>query len=127
MAIRKGSLTMKGAYMAIVNDIYELIRGLLSDAEKAKNDTLYSKLIDIKKQVNDLDEENQLLKKQLDIRNTMEYSEDAKYFTLPSKPNIRYCSTCYGYDGKLIPMTNGDRGYLCRVCEEIWMEKGTKR
>ena len=63
----------------------------------------------------------------LDIRNTMEYSEDAKYFTLPSKPNIRYCSTCYGYDGKLIPMTKGDRGYLCRVCEEIWMEKGTKR
>ena len=109
--------------MSVVTDIYGLIRDLLTEAEKAKNDTLYSKLIDIKKQVNTLDEENQALKKQLEIKENMVYSEDAKFFTLPSNPNIHYCSTCYGYNGKLIPMTNGDRGLRCRICEEIWVKK----
>ena len=112
--------------MSVVTDIYSLIRDLLKEAEKAKNDTLYSKLIDIKKQVNALDEENQTLKKQLEIKENIVYSDDAKSFTLPSNPNIHYCSTCYGYNGKLIPMTNGDRGLLCRICEEIWFKNGTR-
>ena len=112
--------------MSVVTDIYSLIRDLLTEAEKAKNDTLYSKLIDIKKQVNTLDEENQTLKKQLEIKENMVYSDDAKSFTLPSNPNIHYCSTCYGYNGKLIPMTNSDRGLLCRICEEIWFKNGTR-
>lgn len=40
-------------------------------------------LIDIKKQVNELDEENQRLKKQLDIREKMTYDEGAQSFILP--------------------------------------------
>ena len=54
--------------MSVVMDIYGLIRDLMTEAEKVKDDKLYSSLIDIKKQVNELDEENQRLKKQLDIR-----------------------------------------------------------
>jgi len=34
----------------------------MTEAEKVKNDKLYSSLIDIKKQVNERDEENQRLK-----------------------------------------------------------------
>ena len=50
--------------MSVVMDIYGLIRDLMTEAEKVKDDKLYSSLIDIKKQVNELDEENQRLKKQ---------------------------------------------------------------
>lgn len=107
-------------------EIYSLIQDLMNEAEKNKNEALYSNLITIEKQVNELDKENQSLKKQLDIREKMVYDEDAKSFTLPERPEKHYCSTCYGHSEKLIPMTNGDRGLLCRVCEEIWM-KGIQR
>lgn len=112
--------------MTVVTDIYGLIRDLLTEAEKAKNDILYSKLIDIKKQVDVLDEENKALKKQLEIKENMVYSDDAKSFSLPSNPNIHYCSTCYGYSGKLIPMANGNSGLFCRICEEIWFKNGRR-
>ena len=83
--------------MSVVMDIYGLIRDLMTEAEKVKDDKLYSSLIDIKKQVNELD------------------------------PDIHYCSVCYAHDGKMIPMANNtDRGYLCRICEEVWM-KGVPR
>lgn len=113
--------------MSVVMDIYGLIRDLMTEAEKVKDDKLYSSLIDIKKQVNELDEENQRLKKQLDIREKMTYDEGAQSFILPDNPDIHYCSVCYAHDGKMIPMANNtDRGYLCRICEEVWM-KGVPR
>lgn len=73
--------------MSVVMDIYGLIRDLMTEAEKVKDDKLYSSLIDIKKQVNELDEENQRLKKQLDIREKMTYDEGAQSFILPDKSN----------------------------------------
>lgn len=113
--------------MSVVMDIYGLIRDLMTEAEKVKDDKLYSSLIDIKKQVNELDEENQRLKKQLDIREKMTYDEGAQSFILPDIPDIHYCSVCFAHDGKMIPMANNtDRGYLCRICEEVWM-KGVPR
>ena len=73
------------------------------------------------------DEENQRLKKQLDIREKMIYDEDAQSFTLPDNSDVHYCSVCYAHDGKMIPMANNtERGYLCRICEEVWM-KGIPR
>lgn len=86
--------------MSVVMDIYGLIRDLMTEAEKVKDDKLYSSLIDIKKQVNELDEENQRLKKQLDIREKMTYDEGAQSFILPDNPDIHYCSVCYAHDGK---------------------------
>lgn len=113
--------------MSMVMDIYSLIRDLMTEAEKVKNDKLYSSLIDIKKQVNELDEENQRLKKQIDIREKMIYDEDAQSFTLPDNPDVHYCSVCYAYNGKMIPMLNNkERGLQCRICEEVWM-KGIPR
>ena len=44
--------------MSVVMDIYGLIRDLMTEAENVKDDKLYSSLIDIKKQVNELDEES---------------------------------------------------------------------
>lgn len=107
--------------MSAVMDIYNLIKDLMTEAERASNEKLYSSLIDIKKQVNSLDEENQRLRKMLDIREKMVYDDDAQSFTLPENSEIHYCSVCYAHDGKLIPMAfSKDRGYLCRICEEIW-------
>ena len=86
--------------MSVVMDIYGLIRDLMTEAEKVKDDKLYSSLIDIKKQVNELDEENQRLKKQLDIREKMTYDEGAQSFILPDNPDIHYCSVCYAHRKK---------------------------
>lgn len=113
--------------MSVVMDIYSLIRDLMTEAEKVKDDNLYSSLIEIKKQVNVLDEENQRLRKELDIRDKLIYDDGAQSFTLPDNPNIHYCSVCYAHAGKMIPMSSStDRGYLCRICEEVWM-KGIPR
>ena len=110
--------------MSAVMDIYNLIKDLMDEAEKNRNNELYSSLIDIKKQVNELDEENQELKKKLDIRDKIQYDEGAQSFILTDNPDIHYCAVCYGHDGKMIPMTNNkDRGFVCRVCEEIWFNK----
>ena len=113
--------------MSVVMDIYGLIKDLMTKAEKVKDDKLYSSLIDIKKRVNELDEENQRLNKALDIRDKMIYDDGSQSFTLPDNPNVHYCSVCYAHDGKTIPMVNNtDRGFLCRICEEVWM-KGIPR
>lgn len=113
--------------MSVVMDIYGLIRDLMTEAEKAKDDKLYSRLIDIKKQVNELDEENQGLKKQLDIRDKIIYDKGAQSFTLPDNSEVHYCSVCYAHDGKMIPVAYiKERGFQCRICEEVWM-KGVPR
>ncbi len=113
--------------MSVVMDIYGLIKDLMKKAENAKDDKLISSLIDIKKQVNELDDENQQLRRLLDIRDKMIYDEDAQSFTLSDKPDVHYCSVCYGHDGKMIPMANNkEGGYLCRICEEVWI-KGLPR
>ncbi len=108
--------------MSVVMEVYSLIKDLMSEAEKARNYELYSSLIDIKKQINEIDEENQRLKKLLDIRESIKYDEGAQSFTLTDDPEIHYCSVCYGQYGKLIPMSyNKDRKFLCRICEERWI------
>lgn len=113
--------------MSVVMDIYSLIKDLMTEAEKVSNDKLYSSLIDIKKQVNELDEENQRLRKRLDIKDKMMYDEGDQSFTLSDNPDVHYCSVCYAHDGKMIPMSNSkERGFLCRICEEVWM-KGMPR
>lgn len=113
--------------MSVVMEIYSLIRDLMTEAERVKDDKLYSSLIDIKKQVNELDEENQRLRKLLDVKEKMIYDEGSQSFTLPDNPEVHYCSVCYAHDGKMIPMSNNTgQGFMCRICEEVWM-KGIPR
>ena len=113
--------------MSAVMDIYSLIKDLMDEAEKNKNEQLVSKLIVIEKQVNELDKENQELKKALDIQENRIWDDNNMSFTLPENPKVHYCSVCYGHNGKLIPMWDlPKRGLACRVCDEIWM-KGNQR
>jgi hypothetical protein len=113
--------------MSAVMDIYSLIKDLMDEAEKNKNEQLVSKLIVIEKQVNELDKENQELKKTLDIQEKRIWDDNNMSFTLPENSKVHYCSVCYGHSGKLIPMWDlPNRGLVCRVCEEIWM-KGNQR
>lgn len=103
--------------MAAIMDIYNLIRDLIDEAKKNKNNDLYDKLIDIKMSLSELEEENRSLKEQLNLRYNVTYNEDNTAFTINDDKNkIQYCSICYGNNGKLIPYINGK----CRVCEENW-------
>lgn len=104
--------------MSTIMDIYTLVKDLIHEARSAKNEELVSKLIDIKSVINDLVDENKQLAEKLRIKDNMVYSEDCRYFTLPDKPNIHYCSVCYGYEGKLIPMDKHENRYHCRICWE---------
>lgn len=112
--------------MFMITDIYNLIKELMDEAEKNKNEKLYSKLIDIKKQMNFLEVENEHLKNELDIRNKRIFDENANSFTLPETKNIHYCSVCYGNSGKLIPMVRMNNKDVCRICYEI-LAKGVVR
>ena len=109
--------------MSAVMEIYSLIKDLMVEAEKVHNDKLYSDLIDIKKQVNELDEENQRLKEQLRIKGQITYDDNGQSFTLVDNPKIHYCAVCYGNNSKLIPMMNSNGVYTCRICEEIWRKQ----
>lgn len=113
--------------MSVIIDVCNLIKDLMDEAQKNKNEQLVGKLIVIEKKVAELDKENQELKKALDIREKRIWDDDNMSFILPDNPKVHYCSVCYGHSGKLIPMmSTQNRGLLCRVCEEIWM-KGNQR
>ena len=111
--------------MSAVMDIYSLIKDLTDEAEKNKNEQLISKLIFIEKQVNELDKENQELKKALDIQEKRIWDDGNMSFTLPGNPKVYYCSVCYGHGGRLIPMVDvyGDGILRCKICEEIFHNK----
>lgn len=99
----------------MVKDLYSLVRDLIDEAKKQKNLEFVEKLIDIKLAVSDLQDENDSLKKKLDIVVQVERHDDGNYITLKNDElKIRYCSTCWGKDAKLI-QTAKETGN-CPVC-----------
>lgn len=104
--------------MGEIIDIYNLIRDLIDEAHKQKNAELVDKLIDIKKMVSDLEDENRELKKSLELNGDIERHSDGTYITLKDDPlKIRYCAVCWGRDRKLIQMEEAD------YCMECWIRR----
>lgn len=108
--------------------IYEIIRDCISAAQKADNIPLVQSLIDAQKQLLDLINENDNLKREnrelkennaiLDI---IERHSDA-YITLKNDPKrLIYCSCCFDRDRKLVQaqIDEADGRYWCPVCKYI--------
>lgn len=88
-------------------DLYELVKDLIDEAKKQKNLNFVEKLIDIKIAISELMDENLELRKQLTIQQNVVRHEDGPYITLENDDKkIKYCSTCWGNDGKLIQLVD---------------------
>ena len=100
-------------------DLYQLIRDLIDEAHKQRNLELVEKLIDIKKMVSDLEDENKELKQQIEQVGKVIRHNDGTYITLEDDPlKIQYCAVCWGRDGKLIQMENDGYCYECLIRRE---------
>ena len=89
----------------MIMDLYQLVRDLIEEAREQKNIGLVDKLIEVKLAISEIQEENQTLKKQLEQQNQIVRHNDGNYITLIDDPlQIRYCSTCWGNDNKLIQL-----------------------
>lgn len=104
--------------MSAVMEIYQLVKDLIDEAREQKNMELVEKLIDVKIAVNELKEENVELRKQLDTKESVIRHNEGQYITLKGDDSIKYCSTCWGQNGKLIQMSNE----RCFICDAKWRE-----
>ncbi len=105
----------------MVTDLYSLVRDLIEEAKKQKNLELVEKLIDVKTAISDLEDENKELKKQLELQQKIVRHSDGTYITIEGdQKEIKYCSTCWGRDSKLIQIDENRElsEYLpkCPVC-----------
>lgn len=104
--------------MGAVTNIYQLIRDLIDEAKQQKNLELVNQLIEIKLALSNIQDENIELKKMLSTeKKIIRYSENP-YITLEDDDKqIKYCSTCWGTDKKLIQFAR----QRCPVCN-TWID-----
>ena len=105
----------------MIMDLYSLVRDLINEAKEQKNLSLVEKLIDIKIAISELHDENEELKRKLELKDEIVRHIEGNYITLKNDElQIMYCSTCWGNDQKLIQLCEkGSRpnGYpLCPIC-----------
>lgn len=110
----------------MIMNFYQLVRDLIEEAREQKNIELVDKLIEIKLAITELQEENQILKKQLEQQCQTVRHNDGNYITLIDDPlQIRYCSTCWGNDKKLIQLMEkpdmDSRLPQCPICFDNWL------
>ncbi len=108
--------------MGAIMDIYQLIRDLIDEADRQKNVELVSALIDIKKMVSALEDENRELQQQIKLEKNIERYPEGLFITLvDDDKKIKYCSTCWGNEKKLIQINPIEqrRGLpQCPICLE---------
>lgn len=106
--------------------IYEIIKDCINAAQKADNIPLVQSLIDAQKQLLDLINENDNLKREnrelkenkIMLDKIVRHSD--AYITLKDDPhNLIYCSCCFDKDKKLVQaQTDEDSGrYWCPACK----------
>ena len=102
-------------------DLYQLVRDLIDEAKKQKNLELVDKLIEIKLAISDIQDENKKLKDELEQQQNVVRHSDGNYITLEDdQQQIKYCSTCWGNNHKLIQLSD-DKMYMegypkCPIC-----------
>ena len=110
----------------MVMDIATLLINLIDEAKKQKNLELVDKLIDIKLALCELQDENNALRKELELQDSIIRHKDGNYITLSSDPQeIKYCSTCWGKNHTLIQINDEiDQSSVipkCPICLEAFM------
>jgi hypothetical protein len=108
---------------------YDVAKDALSVAQKAGNIELYQNLLNLEHDMQDMQQENYELKKQLqeiqdsnNLENEMEVSEDKKSFfrNHNDEKSGPYCPVCWQKDKKLSFLTHGgykDIDLICPICQ----------
>jgi len=105
------------ATIGATKNIADLLSKATKIAREKKDQELLSAITEIQSQFIDLREEVESIKKKLDISDKVIRHSDGLYVTIKDDPkNIRYCSTCWGKDGKLVQIGNRQ----CHVCH-TWL------
>ena len=99
----------------MIKDVYELVKDLIAEAKKQQNLEMVEKLIDIKIEVTELQDENRKLNEKIKLDDRIIRHEDGEYVTLKDDHvDIYYCSTCWGLDSKLIQINK--ETMRCPIC-----------
>ena len=99
--------------LGIINSITELLTKATDIAKKKKESEFLSIVADIQLQMIELRKQDEELTKKLDLSDRIIRHSDGLYVTIKDDPeDIRYCSTCWGKDGKLIQIGS----HQCNVC-----------
>lgn len=99
--------------VSATKSITDLLSKATMIAGKKKDKELLSVITEIQSQFIDLREEVESIKKRLDVSDRIIRHSDGLYVTMQGDPeSIRYCSTCWGKDGKLVQIGN----MQCHVC-----------
>ena len=83
---------------------------------------IYSSLLELKKENEELRKKIESLEKTQDNENDLELSDDGFYYKISeikAGKKLRYCAACYNNTGKLYPITQGSmrRSYFCTNCK----------
>ena len=93
--------------------INELLGKALDIAKNKNEKEFYTVIADIQLQITEIRKQDEALAKKLDLSEKIIRHSDGLYVTLKDDPdNIRYCSTCWGKDGKLVQIGS----MQCNVC-----------
>lgn len=108
--------------MNIFKDLSDMCIELRNEARQNKQFELADKICSIQDKIKEIQDENDNLRKELEIKDKIKYDEDCQSFTLDDN-SIHYCAICYGQSKKLIPMTKHKENnkLTCRICWEIDM------
>ncbi len=90
--------------------LYDGFKDVIGIAQKADNIELYKQLLDLsaealelQNKINELTQENRKLRQEVETNKTIVRHADGDYITLADDElNIKYCSTCWGKNQKLI-------------------------
>lgn len=120
--------------MGNIKDIYDILKDLIGQARKLKNQEvidlamdLQSLYFDFKEENENLKGENRVLKSEIErlkqavvIEESIEYSTRGFFVIKGESPRIPYCSACWKRDKKTIPLSQTGHGwwkYACSTCK----------
>ncbi len=120
--------------MGTIKDVYEILKDLMKEAKRLKNQEmislamdLQSMFFDFKEEIESVKDENKTLQEEIKkLKQPSIQEEDIKYtkngfFTLNSEKNdIPYCSACWKLEGKTVPLAKGVKAwwhYTCPHCK----------
>ena len=115
--------------MIIVDEILTSVSIAMDLAKKHQDKETAEKLVEIYSSLLELKKENQELRKKIealektqDNENDLELSDDGFYYKISeitAGKKLRYCAACYNNTGKLHPITQGSmsRSYFCTNCK----------
>lgn len=114
--------------MIIIDEILTAINTAMELAKKHHDEETSAKLVEIYSFILELKEENEKLKKKIELleaknneENDLELDEKGFYYKkseVKVGKKLRYCAACYNNTGKLFPIIQGSlaRDFFCTNC-----------